>query len=323
MRKRFYLGAGAVLALMVAVPAVASAAVPVRTSTTVATALSPNNKAPKFKRIPARLRTDVEIDYTCTSPPGAPGCGLNGSPGGPFPTYPRERGVRALIEYDNDIVFNFNVVRAADRCPQSRVEGLTTAAARNACPKAILGGGSAATNGAAGPLPAVVTAFAGTRANEILLFSRTGGTLPATTILPGLVIPSPLGGDYGSRLDVAVPDLGGSGGAQVITHFDTTVNKKRKVFNKRKFRRLARKCKQIKNKRKRTRCLRRARKRSRKTISLINVRCRDNNRQWNYRFENRYIDSEYTAAIPNPNAGKPSPNPVAVATSSQGCLVKR
>jgi hypothetical protein len=135
---------------------------------------------------------------------------------------------RALIDFDNDLIFR---PRSAARCPLSRIDGKSTADARSACRKALVGWGKAGLrlgNPGDPPLtsdiPVKVSAFNGQLSGghpTVILHSDPGFT-PVDLI--GRLIKSPRGRDWGRRLDVTIPPTGGS-----LTFFDVTVKHGRYV----------------------------------------------------------------------------------------------
>ena len=78
-----------------------------------------------------------------------------------------------------------------------------------------------------------------------------------------------------SRRDSFSPAPGDS---EVITHFDTTIN--RQVVARKKNKKAAKKCKKIKNKKKKPKCLKKAKK---KKIKLFYASAKCTKGAWNYR----------------------------------------
>lgn len=215
MRRNFVVGALA-LAVAAVIPASASAAVTSQTLQAVATPskVSQKGKAPLFPT-PVSLKVDTDTTYSNTTfmPPTS------------FNPTPAATSVN--IDFDNDFKFT---TKGIPTCNPTLLTGTTTAQAIAVCGASQVGSGSATLTGSGGNASAVVTAFNGTPVNgqpQILLHSRVGAPLNTTAILSGVLTTSPLGGDYGRRLVVTVPVLGG--GYEVITHFSTTVDKRFKV----------------------------------------------------------------------------------------------
>lgn len=124
---------------------------------------------------------------------------------------------RTVLDFDNDYKFRTGTITpcTVNLVPQ------TTDGARAACPRSIVGQGSSVIRTlTGGTLNAVVTAFVG-GPNVLLLHADPGPTVTSKPVLTGTLGPSPLGGDFGQRLDVTVPVTSGT----AITHFDTTINK--------------------------------------------------------------------------------------------------
>jgi hypothetical protein len=111
-------------------------------------------------------------------------------------------------------------------CNPATIEGTSTADAIAACGKTQLGTGSAIADVGGIDLPAVVTAFNGTKVNgnpSILLHSRVDAA-SLTTVLVGEIRKGGASAPYGTQLNVPVPPL--AGGAAAIQQFGTTVQKK-------------------------------------------------------------------------------------------------
>ena len=95
--------------------------------------------------------------------------------------------------------------------------------ARRLCARLSLAAGEAPE-----PSRAVVSAFNGTPSGgnpTLVLHTKPGGIAAATppTILTGVLVTSPVGGLYGKRLTVTVPDTSSTG--LDLTDFQTTINK--------------------------------------------------------------------------------------------------
>jgi hypothetical protein len=218
MRKRTFLSGALALVVVAAVPAVASAAV---SSQTIKGAASPAkaSTSPKLAK-PVALRVDTDTNYSTFEP------------------FPSSYASSVNVDFDNDFTFN---TKGIPTCDPTKLPNTTTEAAIAACGQSKVGTGSATVRGNAlfGSANGVVTAFNGAPqgANPVLLLhARIGPPLNTTSVLTGVLTPSPLHGDYGKRLVVTVPPL--AGGQVVITHFDTTVQRpvtvKKKVKGKTK-----------------------------------------------------------------------------------------
>jgi hypothetical protein len=212
MRKRNYvIGAVALLAIAVAIPTVAQSAV---TSQTIKSVVTPSKLSKSRKTpTPATIRVDVDASWDVYGPTTSPAA------------------VNTDVDFDKALIFNTKPVKT---CQASKLTGTTTEQAIAACSSAKVGGGSANLNGIIGPLNAVVTAFNGAPVGgkpQILLHTRVSSP-PLTTVLVGTLEKSPAGAPYGSRLHVPIPAVQIGGGAEVITHFDTTVSKKFKITKK-------------------------------------------------------------------------------------------
>lgn len=214
MRKKNYvIGACALLAIAVAIPAVAQSAV---TSQTINSKVTPT-KLSKSRSTPTPASINVGVDANWDSFTGA---------GNPSPA-----AVNTDVNFDNALIFNTKPVKP---CDLSALAGTTTDQAIAACGKSKVGTGSATLNGVIGPLSAVVTAFNGTPSggsSTIYLHTRVANP-PLTTVLVGTLVKSPAGKPYGMQLHVPIPAQQLGGGFEVITHFDTTVNKKFKIKKK-------------------------------------------------------------------------------------------
>jgi hypothetical protein len=215
MRKKIYvIGATALLAVAVAIPV--NSAQSAISSQTIKSAVTPTKLSKSAKTpTPASIRVDVDANWDSFS--GA---------GNPSPA-----AVNTDIDFDKDLIFNTKPVKP---CVLSKLSGTTTDQAIAACGASKVGTGSASLNGIIGPLTAQVTAFNGTPSggsSTIYLHTRVSNP-PLTTILVGTLSKSPAGAPYGSRLHVPIPAQQLGGGFEVITHFDTTVNKKFKITKK-------------------------------------------------------------------------------------------
>ena len=239
MRKRTLMSSALALVALAAVPAVSSAAV---TSQTIKGAASPSkaSTSPKTPK-PVALRVDTDTSYDSYTPPSSYASSVN-------------------VDFDNDFAFN---TKGIPTCDPAQLGNTTTEQAIAACGASQVGSGSTTVNGVFGPAAGTVTAFNGAPqgGNPVLyLHARVNAPLNTTTILTGVLMPSPLGGDYGKRLAVTVLPL--AGGQVVITHFDTTVQRplviKKKVKIKGK-----KKVQKVKS-------------------GYVTATCRDKDKQWNY-----------------------------------------
>jgi hypothetical protein len=213
MRKRNYvIGAVALLAIAVAIPSIAQSAI---TSQTIKSVVTPSKLSKSRKTpTPATIRVDVDAAWDHYGPTTSPAA------------------VNTDVDFDKALIFNTKPVKT---CPASKLTGVTTEQAIAACGSAKVGSGTARLDGVVGPLNAVVTAFNGAPVGgkpQILLHTRLPQPLPITQVLVGTLDKSPAGAPYGSRLHVPIPAVQIGGGAEVITHFDTTVSKKFKITKK-------------------------------------------------------------------------------------------
>jgi len=215
MRKKSYvIGATALLAVAVAIPVTgAQSAV---TSQTINSVVTPS-KLSKSKKTPTPAGIRVDVDTNWDSFSGA---------GNPSPA-----SVNTDVDFDKDLIFNTKPVKT---CDLSKLAGTTTDQAKAACGPAQVGTGSANLNGIIGNLSGVVTAFNGTPTGgspTIYLHTRVSNP-PLTQVLVGTLVKSPAGAPYGTRLHVPIPAAQLGGGLEVITHFDTTVDRKFKITKK-------------------------------------------------------------------------------------------
>lgn len=181
------------------------------------------------------------------------------------------------IDFDNDLVFN---AKGLPVCDESQIAGTTTAQATTGpCAAAQVGSGSASLNGSVGPRSGVVSAFNGPASggNPTILLHAYVEALATTNILVGTLINSPLGGDYGKRLDVIIKAGQLAGGREVITDFSTTVNKTFKQTKK------------VKGKKKKVK------------VGYVSVRCKDKDKTWN--FQGQFDFSHFTAGLATGSAG--------------------
>jgi hypothetical protein len=200
MRKRYLIGA-CVLATAVLVPSTAFGAA--SAIQTIEAELGGKTKTKFDKKKFKKTSFDVETTTAdAANPSGMP-----------------PKAGRALITFDKkDVKFN---PKAVPGCANTQIAGTTTAAALAACGPAKVGAGDAiaalpfGVGGARTDFPVVVTAFNNGDANGILLHSRVD-SLGTTTTLVGTL--------QGTKLDVAIPPLGGGVGA--IAQFHTNVKAK-------------------------------------------------------------------------------------------------
>jgi hypothetical protein len=217
MRKRNYvIGATALLAVAVAIP-VTSAQSAV-TSQTIKSVVTPSKLSKSRKTpTPAGIRVDVDAGWDAY---------------GPSPAAPSPAAVSTDVDFDSDLIFNTKPVKP---CALSKLAGTTTSQAIAACGQSKVGAGSATLQGVLpGVLHGVVTAFNGTPTGgspTIYLHTRVDNP-PLTQVLVGTLSKSPAGKPYGMRLHVPIPAQQLGGGFEVITHFDTTVDRKFKVTKK-------------------------------------------------------------------------------------------
>lgn len=215
MHKKFFLGAAlAAFGAVALIPGTASAAVTDQVFESQAVPI----KQAKKKRGGIRIRTDVDTAYN------AP----------PFTNF-TPPAVRTVLNFDKD--WRFDAGRIA-RCSTASIAGKNVADAKAACGKSFVGqGNSTVRTQAGGFLFGEVTAFNGARSGGnavLLLHVDLGPAVPTKPILTGVLGPSTIGG-FGQQLDVTVPVTPGT----VITHFDTTINKrvskvKKKVITNKK-----------------------------------------------------------------------------------------
>ncbi|MFN2612336.1 MAG: hypothetical protein ABR536_03075 [Solirubrobacterales bacterium] len=235
------------MAVAAVIPASASAAITSQTLKAVATPSKVSQKG-RFPLFPAPVSLRVDTDTTYDTP-------LT------LGSRPSPAATNVNIDFDNDFKFT---TKGIATCNPILLTGTTTAQAIAVCGASQVGAGSATLGGIAGPASAVVTAFNGTPVNgqpQILLHSRIGAPLNTTAILSGVLTSSPVGGDYGRRLVVTVPPV--AGGNEVITHFDTTVNRRFKV--------------------KKTVRINGVRKTIKVKSGYVTAICRDKNKTWNFR----------------------------------------
>ena len=202
--RKYLIGVIAGLAGALALSGVASAAVTgVRTGFSIAPA-----KQDKKVRGPASVFFESN-DVHSGAFLGQPGCLIGNEGAGCFAFPP---SVRTVLTFSTDI--KFDPGKLPD-CNLASLVGQSTAGAKAACPKSIVGGG---TN---------VQAFSdgSTRSGVITAFNGApSGGHPALYLhidLPGVTTKPILNGVIsGNTLDVQIPPVPGT----VIQHFDTTLN---------------------------------------------------------------------------------------------------
>ena len=210
MRKRNYVvGLVAVLAVSVAVPALAHASI----NRTEITAVVSGTKQEK------KVRGGIGLDFTTNTIHD-------------FPDATLQTAYNATVDFDKDFAFT---VKGLPTCNPTALFNTTTAQAQAACPgKRQVGSGDATTCSALGvcgiPVQGstthggIVTAFNGTPSGgNLSLLLHTKLAAGPTLVLDGTLIPSPLGGEYGKRLNVNVPNSAST--AQESTVFHTNIPK--------------------------------------------------------------------------------------------------
>jgi hypothetical protein len=123
--------------------------------------------------------------------------------------------LQTIVNFPTDLKFDPGTI---PDCNISSLRGKTTAGARAACPKSIVGQGLSTIHTLAespGALQGTVTAFNGVPAggNPTLYLHTDIAGVATKPILEGTIT--------GSTLTVAIPPVAGT----VIQHFDTTINK--------------------------------------------------------------------------------------------------
>jgi hypothetical protein len=209
MRKRKLFGLGSLtVAAMIAAQGIASAAVSNQTFDAV---VAPTKLAKKGAPTPISLTITTSASFSSPSTDPAP--------------------TLVDLDLDNEIKINTAGLKTCDR---AALLNTTTAQAESTCGVAKLGSGSVKLDGLVGPQNGIVTAFLGGPA-LLLLHVRVEG-LSLTQVLEGVISTSPVGGDFGSRVEIVVPAQQLAGGHEVLTNFTVTVNKpftvKKKVKGK-------------------------------------------------------------------------------------------
>lgn len=173
---------------------------------TITTKLTPT-KLSKKKFSPAKIFVDIETAD-------------NDAPGAAIPNQPPS-ATRTIVDFPTNMKFD---TKAVPNCKgtEAQLQNTTTDQAIDICGKDsivsvpttdahVTVGGATVT-----PVPIVVTAFNGEKANQIFLHAKAT-TLPVTSVLVGKLVKAPSG--YGTSLDVTVPPLL----AGAIDSFRTTV----------------------------------------------------------------------------------------------------
>lgn len=142
---------------------------------------------------------------------------------------------RAVIDFDKNVQL---YTKGIPTCTSAKLQNQSTDLAKAACPKSVVGGGSAVVLIPVGTQvftePVTVTAFAGPPqgGNPVILLHTFGATpVQVATVLTGVVSKYNKQG-YGPRLDVQIPPLAGGTGA--LTHFQTKVKRNYKYKGKKR-----------------------------------------------------------------------------------------
>jgi hypothetical protein len=224
MRKRnLVIGAVAALIGALALSGVATGAVSSQTYSSVAA----KTKQDKKKRGPVgAFATNVDTAYSGTTvPPGGAGCIPPGTVTPACKYFPP--ATQTVLTFDRAFKFDPGTLK---QCNAASLTGKDAAGAKAACPKSVVGQGSARIHtltepgtppGNAGVLNAVVTAFNGVKSggNPVILLH--------TDVIGSTTKPILTGTLTANTLTVQVPVTPGT----VIEHFDTTINQ---VVSKRK-----------------------------------------------------------------------------------------
>ena len=205
MRKRKYMmGLVAAMAISVVVPAAAHATIAPVDPTTLIVDASPAKQAKK-------ARGGIALNLTTSTAHVPPHDNLTPA-------------AAVVVDFDKDLAFNAG--RKAE-CSPVELSNTTTGEAVSRCGRAQVGDGFATTRGADGSLTQeVVSAFNGAASGgglQLLLHVRITQA-NTTLVLPGNLENSPLGGQYGKRLNVAPIQNSAPTGRQLET-FQTTVRK--------------------------------------------------------------------------------------------------
>jgi hypothetical protein len=198
---------GVVVAALAGVLAMAGLALAANNNQTMEASISPN-KLPKKQYKPAKISVDVAT--TNDDDPDGESCVATGT------DCPAKTSM-ATIKFDKDLKFDSKAVKFC----KENLAGTTTEAAKDACPKSVVGkGGATVYVPFLGVVDGVVTAFNGASKNKLILHSRVGD-LASTVLLDG-TLKDAAGKKFGRQLEVPVEQL--PGGA-VIAQFDTAVKK--------------------------------------------------------------------------------------------------
>ena len=134
---------------------------------------------------------------------------------------------RAVLDFDKNVTL---YTKGIPTCTSAKLQNQSTDLAKAACPKSIVGGGSATVLLPVGTTvfteTVTVTAFAGNpQGGKPVILLHTFGSTPVqvATVLTGVISNYNKQG-YGPRLDVQIPPLAGGTGA--LTDFQTKVDKK-------------------------------------------------------------------------------------------------
>jgi hypothetical protein len=243
MRKRIFVGALA-LAVCAGTVGVAFAAVDNNTQTAdmdVAPGKLPFKRFAAVKRLHV-ITTSADEDNPYSNPDRS--STNNGDESGEAPA----PATFARVDFDDDVLFTIKSVpmsqrnkkNSLGRCPLSQIQSDSTTAARmpfaqGGCKEAMIGKGMAAglipgdpaTPACTGTEPDMrcvpITAFVGPpQGKKPVIFLHTFSLGAFTNILTGVLGGSPLGGDYGRRLNVTVPELTAD---SALTEFDVNIQR--------------------------------------------------------------------------------------------------
>jgi hypothetical protein len=213
MRKRILLTTVAALALTVGMTGVAHATHRVAVQTadlTMGTTLLPKTV---FKNTTINIVTSVRD----STDPASEGC-QTANP--PDTCILPPKASLAQVDFDQNMKLNW---ASFPKCNPSAVAGQTFQQARNTCPAALIGTGSAVARGGVvgqqvqpGFISAVVSAFNSTNTNGIILHVDISGL---SVNLNGVLVDSPRAG-FGKQLRVVVPNTG-----TALTRFQTNIVK--------------------------------------------------------------------------------------------------
>jgi len=220
MRKRnWMLGLVAAMAISVVAPMAAHATIAPGLPTTITPDPSPTKQEKK-------ARGGLSLGFTTTTAHVAPFTVL-------------QPAASVAVDFDRNFAFNAG---NKDECSAVELSNTDTATARARCGSSQVGDGFATTIGTAGDITQeTVSAFNGAasgRGLQLLLHVRITQA-NTTLVLPGNLVNSPLGGQYGKRLDVSPIQNSTPTGRQLETfHVDipkqVTKKKKKKLANGKK-----------------------------------------------------------------------------------------